>query len=125
VFSAEKLIKITSISEEFFGFIILAFVTNIEELTLVFKSIKKESVEIGVGGMIGKIIWNLSFTFGVSGIIAMNINFNLILLLNWLTLLGLILYYHFKSTKKSMNRKDAIILTIFLLMFLLINFFKV
>ena len=125
VISAENLILLTGISEEFFGFIIIAFVTNVEELTLVFKSIKKGSLEIGLGGMIGKIIWNLSFTFGVSGIIAMNINFSPILLLNWLILLGLILYYHFKSTKKFLNKKDAILLTFFLLLFLLINLFLV
>ena len=36
VISAESLIELTGISEEFFGFIIIAFVTNVEELTLVF-----------------------------------------------------------------------------------------
>ncbi|MFX1314652.1 MAG: sodium:calcium antiporter, partial [Promethearchaeota archaeon] len=45
IFSAERIIRLTNIPEAFFGLIIIAFVTNVEELTLVFKSIKKKSVE--------------------------------------------------------------------------------
>lgn len=125
IFSAEYIIELTRISEAFFGFIIIAFITNVEELTLIFKSIKKQSIEIGLGGMIGKIIWNLSFTFGLSGIIALNIGFSPILLLNWLILLVLIIYYQIKSMTKSLNKLDAIILIIFLICFLLFNIIQI
>ena len=121
IFSAENIIILTHIAEEFFGFIIIAFVTNVEELTLIFKSIKKKSMEIGLGGMIGKVIWNLSLTYGITAIIAINIQFLLILLLNWIILLLLIIFYQFKASKKEMGKPDAIILTVFLIIFLILN----
>jgi cation:H+ antiporter len=63
ILSAGQIIDILHIPEAFFGFIIIGFVTNVEELTLILKSIKKKSVDIGFGGMIGKLIWNLTITF--------------------------------------------------------------
>ncbi|MFX1412815.1 MAG: sodium:calcium antiporter [Promethearchaeota archaeon] len=121
IYSAEILINLTGISEEIFGFLIIAFVTNVEELTLVFKSIKKGSFEIGLGGMMGKVIWNLSLTFGLGGLIAVQIGFNQILTYNWLLLLGLIVYYHVKSKKENLGKFDASILMIFLIVFIIIN----
>ena len=121
IFSTVQIMVLTGFSEAFFGFIIIAFITNVEELTLIFKSIKKGSIEIGLGGMVGKLIWNLSFSFGVSGVIALSINFTSILLLNWLILLGLIIFYQVKSMTKSLNKKDGIILIFFLLFFLILN----
>lgn len=124
IISASNLIVITGISEAFFGFIIIAFVTNVEELTLVFKSIKKKSVEIGVGGMIGKIIWNLSLTFGLSGLIAMSIQFNMILIWNWILLLISIIYFFLVSYRKSIAWKDGIVLFSLFILFLVINFYS-
>jgi len=125
IFSAEGIIQLTGISEAFFGFIIIAFITNVEELTLIFKSIKKKSIEIGLGGMIGKVIWNLSFTFGISGLFALNIEFNVVLILNWIILLVLIIYYQFKSMRKSLDKKDAIILFLFLIIFIIFNLIQI
>jgi len=119
--SAERLINLTGIAEEFFGFIIIAFVTNVEELTLFFKSIKKKSVEIGLGGMVGKIIWNLSITYGISGIILGSIDFTLVLIFNWLILLSLILYYQGRTKKEFLGMMDAIVLSSFLVIFIAIN----
>ena len=121
IISAENIIILTGLSEAFFGFIIIAFVTNVEELTLVFKSIKKKSIEIGLGGMIGKLIWNLSFTFGISGIIAMLIEFKLLLILNWILLFCLILFYNIKSRTRSLTKIDGVILIVFFLGFISIN----
>ena len=121
IISAENIIILTGFSEAFFGFIIIAFVTNVEELTLVFKSIKKKSVEIGLGGMIGKLIWNLSFTYGISGIIAMAIDLSILLILNWLLLFCLILFYHIKSRTHSLTRTDSVILLVFFLGFIIAN----
>ncbi|MFX0019221.1 MAG: sodium:calcium antiporter [Promethearchaeota archaeon] len=125
IFSAENIINLTNIAEEFFGFIIIAFVTNVEELTLIFKSIKKKSIEIGLGGMIGKVIWNLSLTYGISAIIAINIQFLLILILNWIILLVLIIFFQFKAYKKEMGKPDAIFLAIILVIFLIINLLSI
>lgn len=121
IISAEQLMIITGISESFFGFIIISFITNVEELTLVFKSIKKKTLEIGLGGMIGKIIWNLSFTFGISAMIIIQFTSNLILFYNWILLAGLIFFYKLLSNRKYMYRVSASILMVFLIIFLLLN----
>jgi cation:H+ antiporter len=125
ILSAENLITITGISETFFGFVIISFLTNVEELTLVFKSIKKNSLEIGLGGMIGKIIWNLCFTFGISAIILVQYSTNLLLFYNWALLAGLILGYKILTKRKYMYRVSASILLIFLAVFLFINFLNI
>ena len=121
IISAENIIILTGFNEAFFGFIIIAFVTNVEELTLVFKSIKKKSAEIGLGGMIGKLIWNLSFTYGISGIIAMVIDLSFVLVLNWFLLFCLIFFYHIKSKTHSLTRTDGVILLVFFIGFISAN----
>lgn len=122
IISTNQILILTNIPETIFGFVIIAFVTNVEELTLVFKSIKKKSLEIGLGGMIGKVFWNLSLTFGISAIIIMNLSISWILFWNWLILLILILFFNWRSKKKSFYWKDGIILLIFFITFLTINF---
>lgn len=121
IIATEELMVITQIPEAFFGFVIIAFVTNVEELTLIFKSIKKRTIEIGFGGMIGKLIWNLTITFGVSAIIAMNIDFTWILIWNWFILFGIIIYFNIISKKKFIGSKDGIILLLFFITFIIIN----
>ncbi|NVM37649.1 MAG: hypothetical protein HWN81_18795 [Candidatus Lokiarchaeota archaeon] len=122
IISAEKIIILTSIPETFFGFVIIAIVTNVEEITLVLKSIKKQSVDIALGGMIGKIIWNLTFTFGISGIIIMNIQFTWIVFWNWIILLILIIYFNYISRKKIFERIEGLILMLIFVCFITINF---
>ncbi|MHA1376863.1 MAG: sodium:calcium antiporter [Candidatus Helarchaeota archaeon] len=123
IYATSELISLTNISESIFGFVIIAFMTNVEELTLIIKSIKKHSAEIGLGGMIGKIIWNLTITFGVSGIITINILFGWNLLWNWVILTVVMVYYYIISWKKVLNWKDAIILLAVFIIFLIINIF--
>ncbi|HUY00546.1 MAG TPA: hypothetical protein VMV49_13380 [Candidatus Deferrimicrobium sp.] len=122
ILSAQHLITLTGISESIFGFVIIAFVTNVEELTLIIKSIKKHAVEIGLGGMVGKLIWNLTVTFGISGLILINIVFHWDLIWNSIVLLILLLYLNYIARKRSLNKKDGILLLIFFVVFLLINF---
>ncbi len=121
IFSTEHILLLTNIPETFFGFVIIAFVTNVEELTLVIKSIKKKSLEIGLGGMIGKVFWNLTLTFGISAIIMVNFALSWIIFWNWLLLLILILYFNWISKKKSIKWNDGIILTVILIIFLSVN----
>jgi len=125
IISAENIINLTHIPESFFGFVIIAIVTNVEELTLMIKSIEKKSVEIGIGGMIGKLIWNLTFTFGISGIIIMNINFTWILIWNWFLLLILSVYFNYISIKKKLSKIEGITLISIFLIFIIINFFLI
>ena len=123
ILSADRIIGILHIPEVFFGFIIIGFVTNVEELTLILKSIKKKSVDIGFGGMIGKLIWNLTITFGISGVIMTNISFKLILLLNWFILLMIILFFNLSYKRKKLTKKDGLILLVIFIVFILINVF--
>ena len=121
VISAEQIIELTLLPEDFFGFIIIAFVTNVEELTLIFKAIKKKSVEIGLGAMIGKIIWNLAFTYGVSGIIALNIVYNWTITWNWLILFIIVIYFNLIARNKAFGKKQALILIFIFIIFIFIN----
>ena len=123
ILSAGQIIEILHIPEAFFGFIIIGFVTNVEELTLILKSIKKKAVDIGFGGMVGKLIWNLTITFGISGIIMTNIPFKLILIWNWIILLLIIVYFNFSSKREKLTKKDGLILLVFFIVFIIINVF--
>ena len=123
ILSASQIIDILHIPEAFFGFIIIGFVTNVEELTLILKSIKKKSVDIGFGGMIGKLIWNLTITFGISGVIMTDISFKLILLWNWLILLIIILYFNLSYRREKLTKKDGLILLVIFIVFIIINVF--
>ncbi len=125
VYSAEKILEVIQISEAFFGFIIIGFMTNVEELTLVLKSIKKEATEIGIGGMIGKVIWNISITYGISGIIIMNLVFNIVLLLNLLILLVVFIFYSFFFKKQYLKRSHGLVLLLIFVLFLCLNFYTI
>ncbi len=125
VYSAEKILEIIEISEAFFGFIIIGFMTNVEELTLVVKSIKKEATEIGIGGMIGKVIWNISITYGISTIIIMNIAFNLVLILNLLILLLVFIFYSFFFKRQYLKRSHGLALLLIFVFFLSLNFYTI
>ena len=121
ILSAGQIIDILHIPEAFFGFVIIGFVTNVEELTLILKSIKKKAVDIGFGGMVGKLIWNLTITFGISGIIMTNIPFKLILLWNWIILLLVILYFNLSSRREKLTKKDGLILLVIFIIFIISN----
>ena len=125
VYSAEKILGIIEISEAFFGFIIIGFMTNVEELTLVVKSIKKEATEIGIGGMIGKVIWNISITYGISSIIIMNIAFNLVLILNLLILSLVFIFYSFFFKRQYLKRSHGLVLLLIFILFLSLNFYTI
>jgi cation:H+ antiporter len=123
ILSADQIIDLLHIPEAFFGFIIIGFVTNVEELTLILKSIKKKAVDIGFGGIIGKLIWNLTITFGISGVIITNIPFKLILIWNWLILVLTIVYFTLSSRREKLAKKDGLILLGIFFVFIAINVF--
>jgi len=122
VISAQEIIKLTGLSESFFGLVIIAFVNNVEELTLIIKAIKKRAVEVGLGGMLGKLTVNLTLIFGVTGVILFNINLIPSLIWNSIILLVVLVIIHFIARKGSMNRKEGIILAVIFATFLVLNF---
>ncbi len=121
VMAANGVIDETGISESFFGFVIIAFVTNVEELTLMIKSIQKHSVEIGIGGMIGKLVWNLTLTFGISSVILNSMPFTWDLLWNTIILFAVVSIFYLITKKRSINKRDGIILAAFFVIFLIVN----
>ncbi len=108
--------------ESIFGFVIIAFVTNVEELTLMIKSIQKHSVEIGLGGMMGKLIWNLTLTFGISAVMLTNITFTWNLIWNSLIMLAVLTIFYLIARKGQMGKIDGLILASFFVIFLIVNF---
>ncbi len=68
IVSAEHRIVSLALKETFFGFVIMAFVTNVEEFWLIVKAIQRQQVALGVSAEIGKILWNLSFIYGLSSL---------------------------------------------------------
>ena len=121
IFATEHILSETGINESFFGFIIIAFVTNVEEITLLFKSIKKNQISIGIGGMIGKIIWNMGFTLGISALIIMEIPFTLAIIYNSVLLLVLGIFFTYLINKREITKKDGIILSLGFILFLMLN----
>ena len=121
IFATEHILSETGIDESFFGFIVIAFVTNVEEITLLFKSIKKNQTSIGIGGMIGKIIWNMGFTLGISALIIMEIPFTLVIIYNTALLLVLGVYFAYLINKRQINKKDGLILSFGFILFIILN----
>lgn len=107
ILATQNIISLTGIEESFFGLVIIAFFTNVEEILLLVKSIQKGQTAIGVGGMIGKVIWNLGFTYGISGIIVQNMIFDFPMLFNSIILLFSLLYFSFLVNKGSINKKHG------------------
>lgn len=121
VYGAEQLIMLTGIDEGLFGFIIIAFLTNVEEITLIVKSIRKNNVEIGIGGMIGKIIWNLGFTYGISSLILLGYAGTLTTKINGFILLVLAIHFLFILKNGKMGKKIAYVYMSVFCIFILSN----
>ena len=65
----EGLVENIGIAQHLMGYIIIALGVNVEEFLLIYKSIKKNVTELGMGGIIMKSAWNLGITFGISMVI--------------------------------------------------------
>ncbi|MHA1341806.1 MAG: hypothetical protein ACTSRZ_18255 [Promethearchaeota archaeon] len=123
IYSTEKLLEITPLGENIFGFVIIAFMTNVEEITLMIKAIKKNQVSIGMGGMVGKLIWNIGFTYGISGIIGLYIKFDPIAFYNVFFLLITSLYFFILMQKQKISRINAFFLFALFILFLIFNIY--
>ncbi len=113
--STQDILIASNIEEEVFGLIIIAAGTNVEEYMILFKSIKRKSPEIGIGGLLGKVIWNTGITFGVSLLLMQTPTaIPLSILLNGILLLGVILpvLIIIGVSYKKLNWKSAIPLLI-------------
>lgn len=122
VASVEGFVEVLGIAEEFFGFVVVAFATNAEELTLIVAAVRHGRPEIGVGAEVGKVAWNLGFTFGISGVILGDVNPTATYGLNLGLLLAVTGYLAFLVARRGKATKgDGTVLLALLVLFTLHN----
>ncbi len=119
--SAEHLIAFTGLSETFFGLIIMAFVTNVEEFWLIVKAIQKGQTELGISAQIGKILWNLTLIFGICGLIIIRFEFNVIMLLSSIICLNLLILLVFSLIRYKLSASTGVIFFVILFLFTILN----
>ena len=123
--STHDILNAANIEEGAFGLIIIAAGTNVEEYMLLFKSIKRKIPEIGLGGLIGKIIWNNGITFGISLLIMSTPSaIPVALLVNGIMLIGVILpvLIIISLNYRKMNWKSSIPLLILFGLYIAFSF---
>ncbi|MFX0084383.1 MAG: sodium:calcium antiporter [Candidatus Hodarchaeota archaeon] len=119
--SAEQLIVYTGLSETFFGLIIMAFVTNVEEFWLIVKAIQKGQTELGISAQIGKILWNITLIFGICGLIIIQFEFETIMLLSSIICLTLLLLLVFSLLKYKLSASTGLLFFVILLLYAGLN----
>jgi len=123
--NSKEILAVSDLTEGFFGVIIIAAATNVEEYALLFRSIKKKSVEVGLGAMIGKVIWNLGITFGISVLLLPNVYHpSGAILLNSILLTFIVCPFFILLAVKSkrLSRFYALILLVLFIGYIMISF---
>ncbi|MFW9914854.1 MAG: sodium:calcium antiporter [Candidatus Thorarchaeota archaeon] len=121
VISAEQIMQSTGLSETFFGLIIMAFVTNVEEFWLIVKAVQKGQLELGVSAQIGKILWNITLIYCVCGLLIGQFEFKLIMAISSLIFLMILTLLVIQLVRKTLTRGSGLIFFAFLSCFLLLN----
>ncbi|MFX0099020.1 MAG: sodium:calcium antiporter [Candidatus Hodarchaeota archaeon] len=117
----EGIIEGVGISQHIMGYVIVAFGTNIEEFTLILKSVKKKVPEVATGAIIMKCAWNMGVTYGISMLINWDVPILPSLIVNLIILaltIGLFVIFI------QRNRIGKKIGTGFLLVFIVYLFFN-
>ncbi|MHA1112442.1 MAG: sodium:calcium antiporter [Promethearchaeota archaeon] len=123
--STHDILNAANIEEGVFGLVIIAAGTNVEEYMLLFKSIKRKTPEIGLGGLIGKIIWNNGITFGVSLLLMSTPSaIPLTILMNGILFVGVIIptLIIIALSYKKLNWKSSIPLLTLLCIYIVFSF---
>ncbi len=120
--SSIHIIEYFRISETFFGLIITAFLTNVEEFWLIIKSMKKGYPEIGVSAELGKILWNITLVYGISAVVLRNFIYSQIFVTSAiiLVIMGSVLIIMLYVNK--INKLTGIFFIIALISFVGLNF---
>lgn len=121
VFSAEELVILTGLNESFFGLVIMAAVTNVEEFWLIVKSIRKGRTELGVSAQVGKIVWNITLIFGICGILLLQFTFEMIMLLSSIVFIIALTALAVNLFQNRLSKATGIGYLIVLLIFLALN----
>lgn len=121
IFATENIILLTGLTESLFGFLIIAWTTNVEELFLIVSAIRKHKQELGIGAEIGKVVWNLGLTYGISGIILQELTPTPVYPINLVILVLIILLFTGISIKNRLSRGMGILFLLILVVFVIIN----
>ena len=121
VFSAEELVILTGLNETFFGLIIMAAVTNVEEFWLIVKSINKGRIELGVSAQVGKIVWNITIIFGLCSLFLVQFAFETIMLLSSILFIIALVLLAVNLIQNRSSRAAGLGYLLLLLIFLALN----
>ncbi|MFW9905821.1 MAG: sodium:calcium antiporter [Candidatus Thorarchaeota archaeon] len=123
VTSAEQLVLFTGLSETFFGLIIMAFVTNVEEFWLIVKSIQKGQAELGISAQIGKILWNTTLIFGICGVIIIQFEFKAIMVFSSIICFIILVLLVFNLVRKNLSTSTGVLYFAIFFLFVSLNIF--
>ncbi len=123
VTSAEELVVLTGLNESFFGLVIMAAVTNVEEFWLIAKSIQKDQTAIGVSAQVGKIIWNTTLIFGLCSLLLFQITSQMVMVLSSILLFIAVILLAVNLSQNRMSRMVGLGYLMILLVFLILNSF--
>ena len=121
VTSAEELVVLTGLNESFFGLVIMAAVTNVEEFWLIVKSIQKDQTAIGVSAQVGKIIWNTTLIYGLSSLLIFQFASQMVMILSSTILFLAVILLSVNLSQNRMSRIAGLCYLSILLIFLVFN----
>ena len=121
VVSAEQILIISNLSETFFGLIITALITNVEEFWLMIKSIQKGKIEIGISAQIGKLLWNTTLIFGISGVILSSYTISSIMVISSFFLIVIAAILIINLIRNDLSKRNSLIYLFIVLVYLVVN----
>lgn len=124
--ATEFILEYSHLSQAFMGLMIIAAATNIEEYFILFQSIKKKHPEIGLGALMGKLLWNLGLNYGISGIIiGSTAEFSTVMVYNGIILALVAIPYliYVALRKKALTKGDALVFFGIFSGFVMVNLF--
>ncbi len=121
VTSAEQLLIMSNLSETFFGLVITALITNVEEFWLMVKSIQKGKIEIGISAQIGKLLWNTTLIFGISGIIISGYVISSIMVISSVFLVVISAILIFNLLRNDFSKRNSMIYLFIMIIYFIMN----
>ena len=118
VATSENLSIILKIKSELIGYTLLAFSTCLPELVTTLLAIKKQSIELALGNIVGANIINITLLFGLGGIVAGTSGLfiskhTLFMLIPMLFMISLLLLLPIFKTKKTHRFQGIMLLAIY------------
>jgi cation:H+ antiporter len=114
------LANLIGIPNSIIGATIIAFGTSLPELSTVTQAFKKRLYDVGIGNIIGSCITNITLILGISSILSSEpVNVFSFSTIIFFTILSMIIIWYFVSTEKKIDKKEAIILILVYVFFII------